>query len=34
MRAKYPKLFELGMNFEDEILFKRVGGGGGGGGEL
>ena len=22
MRAQYPQLFELGMNFEDEILFK------------
>ena len=27
MRAQYPQLFESGMNFEDEILFKggRVG---------
>ena len=31
MRAQYPQLFELGMNFEDKILLK---GGGGGGGEL
>ena len=23
MRAQYPQLFDLGMNFEDEILFKR-----------
>ena len=23
MRAQYPQLFESGMNFEDEILFKR-----------
>ena len=30
MRAQYPQLFESGMNFENEILFK----GGGGGGEL
>ena len=30
MRAKYPKLFESSMNFEDEIIFKRGGGGGGG----
>ena len=30
MRAQYPQLFESGMNFEDEILFKRGGGGGGG----
>ena len=22
MRAQYPQLFESGMNFEDEILFK------------
>ena len=29
MRAQYPQLFESGMNFEDEILYK----GGGGGGE-
>ena len=33
MRAQYPQLFESGLNFEDEILFKG-GGGGGGGGEL
>ena len=33
MRAQYPQLFESGMNFEDEILFKGGGGGGGGGGE-
>ena len=32
MRAQYPQLFDLGMNFEDEIIFKE--GGGGGGGEL
>ena len=32
MRAQYPQLFDSGMNFEDEILFK--GGGGGGGGEF
>ena len=31
MRAQYPQLFDSGMNFKDEILFK---GGGGGGGEL
>ena len=31
MRAQYPQLFESGMNFEDEILFKGGGGGGGGG---
>ena len=30
MRAQYPQLFESGMNFEDEILFKGGGGGGGG----
>ena len=29
MRAQYPQLFNSGMNFEDEILFR----GGGGGGE-
>ena len=28
MRAQYPQLFESGMNFEDEILFKGEGGGG------
>ena len=22
MRAQYPQLFELGMNFEDEILLR------------
>ena len=22
MRAQYPQLFDLGMNFDDEILFK------------
>ena len=25
MRAQYPQLFELGMNFEDEIIFKGEG---------
>ena len=34
MRAQYPQLFESGMNFEDEILFKGGGGGGGGGGVI
>ena len=34
MRAEYQQLFDLGMNFEDEIIFKGGGGGGGGGGEL
>ena len=27
MRAQYPQLFKLGMNFEDEILFRGGGGG-------
>ena len=29
MRAQYPQLFDLSMNFEDEIIFR-----GGGGGEV
>ena len=31
MRARYPQLFNSGMNFEDEILLRGDGGGGGGG---
>ena len=31
MRAQYPKLFNSGNNFEDEILLRGGGGGGGGG---
>ena len=32
MRAQYPQLFNLGINFEDEILLRKGDGGWGGGG--